>query len=320
MNDKECIMRTRIGGSLALVCFAFFCASDLRALADQVFVSARSGNDTNKCGNILTPCQTFAGAVVQLTPGGEATVLDSGDYGPVTIMQALTIEAPAGVTAFVHPRFGDAITVNAGSSDTVTLRGLVLLNFGSNNGIKVNSVGTLNVENCFITGFQNTGIQMLSPGRLNVKGTDIKASGGAISIQNHSGLVQASIDHCHLDGNSVGYLAATTSPGGSTATATHTTANNNSSEGWVCGLGLSSGRDVLNLEFCEGSENVNNGLTSVSSNAQSAALYSNCVFTNNGAFGVKQLQSGSVKTRGNNTITGNASGPTSGTIGPFSPM
>src|ERR1035438_945957 len=50
------------------------------SLSNRVFVSQRSGNDANACNNILTPCQTFAGAVLQLNPGGEAIVLDSGGY------------------------------------------------------------------------------------------------------------------------------------------------------------------------------------------------------------------------------------------------
>src|SRR5512132_4419502 len=140
----------RLAVALTLAFLSIAAASPALGLANRVFVSARSGNNANACDNILTPCQTFAGAVVQLNPGGEAIVLDSGGYGPVTITQSLTIEAPPGVLAFIHPPSGDAITINAGSG-TVTLRGLVL-NVGTN-GILITSVGTLNVENCFITGF-----------------------------------------------------------------------------------------------------------------------------------------------------------------------
>ena len=152
---------------LALISFALCAPSDAQALANRVFVSARSGNDANACDNVSTPCQTLAGAIIQLNPDGAAIVLDSGGYGPVTITQGVTIEAPAGVTAFIHPpSSGDAITVNA--SGTVTLRGLVL-NGGENYGIVISNIGTLNVENCFITGFLY-GIRMQSSGRLNVKG------------------------------------------------------------------------------------------------------------------------------------------------------
>ena len=55
-------------------------SSVAHALANRVFVSARSGNNANSCDNINTPCQTFAGAVLQLNSGGEAIVLDSGGY------------------------------------------------------------------------------------------------------------------------------------------------------------------------------------------------------------------------------------------------
>jgi hypothetical protein len=285
-------------------------------LANRVFVSARSGNNANSCDNVNTPCQTLAGAVAQVNANGEVIVLDSGGYGPVTITRGLTIEAPAGVTAFIHPASGDAVTVNAGSSDTVTLRGLIL-NGGVNNGITVNSVGILNVESCFLTEFTHFGILMLSAGRLNVKGTAITACNLGLEIANSSGLTQASIDHCHLDGNFAGYEASTTSPGSSTTRASFSTADGNTVDGWVGAGG--SGQDVLNLEFCSGSENGGDGLFAGSTNAQSVARFSNCVFANNGSYGVARA-GGTLETRGNNTITGNGITPTFGTIGTFSPM
>ncbi len=307
----------RLFPGLVLSFLCLVTASPALGLANRVFVSARSGNDANLCDDVNAPCKTFAGAVTKLNPNGEVIVLDSGGYGPVTITQGITIEAPAGVTAFIHPPSGDAIAINAGTG-TVTLRGLVL-NVGSV-GIKVNSVGTLNVENCFIAGFSNGGIQMLTAGRLNLKGTAINNCLTALGVANTAGLVQASVDHCHLDGNEFGYRAATTSSGSSTATATYTTANNNTGSGWICGAGGSSGKDSLTLEFCTGSENTFDGLVGNSSNAQSAARYSNCVFAHNGNYGVERLNVGTVETRGNNTITGNVLGTTNGAIGSFLPL
>ena len=303
---------------LCLSVLGLVASSPARALNNRVFVSARSGNDANTCDDVNAPCKTFAGAVTKLNPSGEAIALDSGGYGPVTITQAVTIEAPAGVTAFIHPSSGDAITVTTGSSDTVTLRGLTL-NVGAGNGIMVNSVGTLNVENCFITGFVPNGILMISAGHLNLKGTDIKACGYGVVLASTTGPIQASIDHCHFDGNfSYGYIAATTSPGSSATSASNSTANSNSAIGWLCGNG-SSGKDVLNLEFSTGAAN-GDGLAGNSSNPQSVARYSNCVFANNQFFGVARLGSEIVESRGNNTITGNGTAPTFGTIGTFPPM
>ena len=307
----------RLFSSLSLSALCLAAASPAFGLANRVFVSARSGNDANACDNVLAPCQTFAASVTKLNPDGEVIVLDSGGYGPVTITQGVTIEAPSGVTAFIHPQAGDAITVNAGTG-TVTLRGLVL-NVGTNNGITVNSVGTLNVENCFITGFALAGIRMNAAGKLNVKGADFTACGFAgIDIENTSGLSAVSIDHCHLDGNGHGFNSTVDSPGSSSTTASYTTANSNTF-GWDSGNG-GSGKVVLSLEFCTGSENGLEGLRENSSNALSAVRYSNCIFANNGNFGVDRTSAGTAETRGNNTITGNGTAPTSGTIGTFLPM
>ena len=305
------------GLCLSVLCLA--AASPAFGLANRVFASARSGNHANSCDNVNTPCKTFVGAVAQLNSDGEVIVLDSGGYGPVTITKGVTIEAPAGVTGFIHPPSGDAITVNAGPIATVTLRGLVL-NVGTGNGITVNSVGTLNVENCFVTGFTNQGIRMNITARLNVKGTDITKCSIGVAIVNTNGQALVSIDHCHLDGNTdYGFTAATTAPGTSKTTATYTTANGNSI-GWICGSVVSSGADVLNLEFCSASENLFDGLFCDSSNPLSVARYSTCVFANNGEVGVNRQNTGAFESRGNNTITGNGTAPTIGVIGSFVPM
>ncbi len=289
----------------------------LIAGANRVFVAAKSGNDANSCANVGTPCQTLAGAYSQVAAGGEVIVLESGGYGPLTITGPVAIDASAGVTAFIHPPSGPAITVSTGSSDNVTLRGLTL-NVGSGNGISVTSVGTLNVVNCFITGFSNNGINMGSGGRLNLKGTDITGCFRGVAIYT-DGVVEASVDHCHLDGNYYGLIAATTSPGNSTTTATYTTANNNINAGWWLGDGGSTGQDVINLEFCASSENGFAGLLAASGNALSTLRFSNCVIANNATYGLIIINSGSFQSRGNNTLTGSPT-PVSGTLGSFSPM
>ncbi len=314
MNPRRFLAALVLVLSLVLV-------SDLHALANRVFVSARSGSDINGCDNIATPCQTFAGAVVQLNPGGEAIVLDSGGYGAVTITKALTIEAPPGVLAFIHPSSGVAVTINAGAGDTVVLRGLVL-NGGASNGIVVNTVGGLVVEDCSISGFASDGLHMAGAGRLDFKNSDLTGCGGSgVLIDNPTGAVTASIDHCHLDNNGLaGFLSNHASPGSATTTATHTTANNNVQYGWNCGFG-GSGIDILNLEFCSGSGNSGVGLQTSSPNPSSAVRYSNCVFSNNGLAGVGRVigQAGVAESRGNNSVAGNGAS-SSGAIGSFPPM
>lgn len=289
----------------------FLSAWELSALANRVFVSARAGSDANACDNIATPCQTFTGAVAEVNPGGEVIVLETGGYGPVTLTHAVTIEAPPGVLAFVHPPSGDAVTVNAGASDAVVLRGLIL-NRGTGNGIQVNTVGSLVVEDCSITGFFGNGISVASAGALSMKGTDVAGCGFGVAIANPTGHVTASIDHCQLDGNNNGFVALPPSPGTATVTITNSTANANLQRGWYGGG--SGGSVALNLEYCAGSENGTEGLVG---HSNSAVRYSHCVFSNNGAFGVRQFSTGVVESRTDNSITGNTMGATSGVIGSY---
>jgi hypothetical protein len=189
-------LRTIAGLTVAALSIAAASPALGVTLANRVFVSQRSGNDANACNNILTPCQTFAGAVVQLNPGGEAIVLDSGGYGPVTITQSLTIEAPPGVLAFIHPPSGDAITISAGATDKVILRGLTL-NGGSGNGITISSVGKVYVENCVISGFADDGIWFDASGELLMKDTISRGNLEGIVLNQGRGL----IEHCRFEGN-----------------------------------------------------------------------------------------------------------------------
>ena len=99
----------------------------------------------------------------------------------MTITQSVTIDAPTGIIAFIHPPSGDAITINAGISALVILRGLVL-NGGANFGINANTVGGLIVEHCAINGFANWGIEFTAPnGALVMRDDDVRNCGGAPS-------------------------------------------------------------------------------------------------------------------------------------------
>ncbi len=72
----------RVFAGLCVWVLSLAAASPALALANRVFVSARSSNNANSCDNLNTPCQAFAGAVTQLNPDREVIVLDSGAYGP----------------------------------------------------------------------------------------------------------------------------------------------------------------------------------------------------------------------------------------------
>jgi hypothetical protein len=145
----------------AQVCaILFLCASLPLAAANRVFVSG-TGMDTGACP-ITAPCRSFSYALTQVAANGEVIALDTAGYGTAVISQGVTIVAAPGATAFVAASSGSAISVNAGTNDVVTLRGLALTSTGALNGVDFSNGGvSLNVENCIINGFTAMGIRFI---------------------------------------------------------------------------------------------------------------------------------------------------------------
>jgi hypothetical protein len=100
-------------------------AAPAEALATRTFVSGK-GKDAGTCA-LASPCPTFAFAIAQTAAGGELDVLDSADYGTLTIDKSISIvNDGAGVAAIPAVPFVDAITIKAGRLDSVNLRGLTI--------------------------------------------------------------------------------------------------------------------------------------------------------------------------------------------------
>jgi Right handed beta helix region len=135
-------------------------ATSASAQVARVFL-AGTGNDANDCTNQATPCRSLQGAVTACPINGEIIVLDNGGYGSATINKSLTVNASAGVVAFI----ARTITVNIASTDKVVLRGLSMngVVFGDQIGIWFTGGGTLVVENSVIAGF-GSGIYQVAAG------------------------------------------------------------------------------------------------------------------------------------------------------------
>jgi hypothetical protein len=87
-------------------------------------------------------------------------VLDPAGYGAVTITKAISIVNDGVGVAAIGAGSGNGITINAGASDSVRLRGLTIEGLGSLTGIQFNTGGNLVIENCVIRGFTNAGINI----------------------------------------------------------------------------------------------------------------------------------------------------------------
>src|SRR5262249_46226638 len=155
-------------------------STDAYALSNRTFVSG-SGSDTNPC-SLGAPCRSFAGALAQTSPGGEIAVLDTAGYGAVTIGQAVSIVNEEGVEAGITVTSGDGITITAGASDVVNLRGWTLVGAGGNNGITFNTGGALNIQNCVIRGFTFAGVNLVPTVSTDINVSNTIVSGNSAGI------------------------------------------------------------------------------------------------------------------------------------------
>lgn len=151
------MVRSLAVSGCAAVIVAIGLASPAGAAAlNRAFVSGH-GVDAAGCGPPASPCRTFQYVHDNIVAAnGEIDVLDAAGYGLLTITKAISIvNDGAGTAGIQAPNEGQtAITINAGSYDSVSLRGLTLDGMtGSGHGIIVNSAGFLSIANCVVRNF-----------------------------------------------------------------------------------------------------------------------------------------------------------------------
>ena len=138
---------------LAMTGLAALASTQAQALNARTWVSGK-GVDQAGCGPIATPCRTLQFGHDQTNAGGEIDVLDSAGYGNIVITKAITIIADGTVAGVLAQPNNDAITINAGQSDAVILRGLTVEGQGAGAyGIRLNSGGSLTIADCVVQNF-----------------------------------------------------------------------------------------------------------------------------------------------------------------------
>ena len=279
--------------SVTALVLSLFAGTAAAALPQRTFV-ASNGSDLNPC-SIVAPCRSFTVALAHTASGGEIIVLDSAAYGPLTINQAVSIIAPAGIYAGVSVFSGDGIVVDAPSA-IVALRGLTITGLGGVSGIRVKHVGQLRVEGVHVSGFA----------ALSDYGLLLAAGGGSLTVT-HSAFegnwigmgaepplgttATIVVEDTLLTQNAAGYRS--NGPGTTKAVMTRTNASANSEIGF-----LNNTSDTLTLENCVASNNVNYGILSAGT-----TVLSNNTVTNNGSVGVGA--GATTESRQNNTVRHN---------------
>ncbi|MGD0858469.1 MAG: right-handed parallel beta-helix repeat-containing protein [Terracidiphilus sp.] len=243
---------------LSLVVISVIAASASQGQANRTWVS-HTGNDSNSC-TATSPCMTFAGAYAKTAAGGEIDALDAGDFGPVSITHAITIDGGSNqlATIFLGTSNLTGVTVNVGSSSTVTLRNLSIHGTGlylGQYGIIGASAQTLHIEHCAVSNVESGVMIENSSTLVNVfiddtvvrdsaygfllNGTSNVSISGSRLLNNSYGVLtfgsnmNASISNSDVSGNLYGFYVV----GSSNVFVANSTVTNNQDYGlFACGL------------------------------------------------------------------------------------
>ena len=175
----------------------------------RTYVSGQ-GSDSNPC-TATFPCATFQAALAMTLAGGEIFVLNSADYGPVTINKAVSITSE-GAAGGVLATAGPGITISAGASDVVNLRGLTIdgANYGTV-GIQFISGKSLTIQKSFVRNFTNSGISFAPSASATLFVSDTVVTSNAnngIVVASATGTVKGALLRVNASGNGVGILAS----------------------------------------------------------------------------------------------------------------
>src|SRR4051794_10879685 len=166
----------------------------LHAQATRTWVSG-VGDDANPCSR-TAPCKTFAGAISKTADKGEISVLDPGGFGAVTITKGITINGE-GTLAGILSATVNGIIVNAPATSVVYIHNISINGAGSGlDGIKIFGAATVLVEDSWIYGITQHGIEVVASANVNLKvnNTTIEnATGDCIHLNTTAGQVNAMI-------------------------------------------------------------------------------------------------------------------------------
>ncbi len=181
--------------------------------ASRTWVSG-VGDDANPCSR-TAPCKTFAGAISKTAAGGEIDALDPGGFGALTITKAITLDGGGGQVASVLVSGTNGIVVQAGPSDVVILRNLRINGIGTGiNGIQFLSGRDLNVENCYVFGFTQNGLNIAlnqaTAATVHVYNSVFKNNNGVGIRATNTQLpaVKVGIDHTEIAVDNIGVEAS----------------------------------------------------------------------------------------------------------------
>ena len=287
------------------------------AALNRVWISGK-GTDTAGCGPIATPCRTLQYAHDQVAASGEIDILDGAGYGSVTITKTVSIVNDwAGMAGVLQSGGGqNAITINAGATDKIHLRGLSIdgLNNAST-GVQVNSAQVVEIVNCVVRRFNSSGVVVMpSTGTTTVAISDLLISDvagtGLVIIPQGSATVNGLIKRSSFNVNGSGLSAnAQSSTGRVNVVVEDSTATGNG-DAFIVDSSNSTANSSLILERVAAAGNTGSGLRA---NTRGVATIRQSNLSRNG-IGVNIGGLGVVKSSLDNLIVENGT-DVAGTLG-----
>ena len=304
-------IQTSLFAAACLIVLALALPASSSAQATRTWVSG-VGDDANPCSR-TAPCKTFAGAISKTAAKGEINCLDPGGFGGVTITKAIAIKCHY-TEGGVLVSGTNAIVINAGVNDRVTLKGLDINGIGTGlNGIRILQAHSVKIVDNEIFGFVRN----------------------AVDVSNTNALVRVVVERSHLHDNTGNGVIVTPGPVGGA----RVTVRNNSIDGNGCGVSAArfgsdpafvfstrcgtqnadadAGAATLNVI---GNQILDSDFRSVFANGTSALTrIGDNTITGSVGLALEAINSGSIATYSNNMIFGNpgGNGATTATLTPF---
>jgi Right handed beta helix region len=299
----------RIAVTFALSVGAFALSLPAHATGvTRTFVSS-TGVDTNPC-TVTQPCATFAAAYALVAPNGIVAALDPGKYGPLTINTPVTIDGN-GWAAITAPGSGGAgISISAGTSAAIILRGLTIDGGSSgSNGIEFSAGGSLTIAGCAVRNVSDSGLFVFNNNgnalmTLTVEDSYFINTGtGAYLIGASSGALTASFVRTEFTGNGEDGLQVdgTNGTGAISVTVTDSVAANNFDSGFE--IDSASAHSVVNLSLTQ-VQTAGNG-TGVTASGNNATLWLAHSTVANNAAGYSAQSNGVINSYGDNYFVNN---------------
>ena len=289
---------------LALAIFMFASVSIAQAQASRTWVSG-VGDDVNPCSR-TAPCKTWAGAISKTAACGEIDALDPGGFGAVTITKSITLDG-TGTMASILASLVTGITINALSTDVITIRGISINGFCNGlRGINILQAKTVNVEDCVIFRFAGPGILSSDNNglKLNVRNTVIRDNtGDGLDLTAAAATpARVSLQNVSLNGNNNGVNAKS----GVTVSAFDSTFAGNTAAGIFANNTVGGSFSVIRVQRSQITGNAT-GVQAGSGAGVGASVVeiSQNIISFNTGNGVSVQASGIVETFQNNDIQGN---------------